>query len=351
MIEQRRNKGWLGSCQRVILFSFTLLIACAPQPLELLRPSTHLVWPASPLSPRIQYLGEIYSPQQMGFKKGFWEGVRDLLLGADDVSIVRPYGIEIDPKGRLWVLDPGSRRVHCFNLKEGRYQQLEAREEESLRSPIDLAVDDRGTVYFTDAEAGKIMRYQPDTRELRPLTPYRLDRPTGIAFSVSTGLLYVSDTANHEIVAVDRSGVERFRFGGRGSGPGQFNFPTDLWISGGRVYVTDALNSRVQIFSLEGVFVSAFGRAGDTPGSFAKPKGVATDSEGHIYVCDALFDAVQIFDDQGQLLLTFGESGSGPGQFWMPSGIFIDDKDTIYVADTYNRRVQVFRYLKDPEGI
>lgn len=261
--------------------------------------------------------------------------------------MVKPYGLYVDDRQHLFIVDPGSGVVHFLDQAAGRYRVIPAPGSPiSLQSPIDMTGDGQGHFYFTDSQAGCLYRYRLDDEKLEKLTGSPLRRPTGIAWHPKNNLLYVAETGRHQVVAFDRQGIERLRFGRHGDAPGAFNFPTAICVDHrGQVLVTDALNARIQVFTPEGQFVSSFGKPGDTSGTFAKPKGIAVDREGHMYVCDALFDAVQIFSPSGRLLLAFGESGSGPGQFWMPAGITIDADDLIYVADSYNQRVQVFRYL------
>jgi DNA-binding beta-propeller fold protein YncE len=248
---------------------------------------------------------------------------------------------------RLFIVDSGWGVVHLMDMGKGLYSVIPYGGERKFQSPIGVTGDDGDNVYITDSAAGTIWRYTVGQDSVQQFTPFKLGRPTGIAYSREKHLLYVSDTTAHQIIVFDLSGRERFRFGTRGSGPRQFNFPTDLFVDRlGRVFVTDPLNHRIQFFSPEGDYLGAIGQPGDAAGYLSKPKGVAVDSEGHIYVCDALQDAVQIFDENGQVLLSFGEQGDAPGEFWMPSGIYIDRDDTIYVSDTYNQRIQVFKYLK-----
>jgi DNA-binding beta-propeller fold protein YncE len=109
----------------------------------------------------------------------------------------------------------------------------------------------------------------------------------------------------------------------------------------------DSFNFRVQIFDADGKFVSKFGGIGTGFGQFSKPKGIGVDSEGHIYVSDAAFNNVQIFDQEGRLLLFFGEMGRRRGQFWLPAGLAVDAHDRIYVADQYNKRINVYQYLPE----
>ena len=350
---KRSGTGRMNWCLLGILAASFLFFACAPrQSVVPDQPERTIVWPGPPLEPRIQWIREIRTYQDAGTSKGFWQRFKNFIVGETETSILRPYGVFNDDRDCLFVVDTGAAVVHMMDTETGRYTMIEGENENTFRTPIAITGDDNGNVYITDADAGIVFRYNLKEGVLQRFTTFKLERPTGLAFSRARQLLYVTDTGAHQIIAIDLAGKERFRFGSRGVAPGQFNYPTDLCVDKiGRVIVTDAMNFRIQIFSPEGNLLEVFGQAGDSSGSFAKPKGLAIDSEGHIYVCDALFDTVQVFDDRGRLLLGFGDKGSKYGQFWMPAGIYIDRNDYIYVTDSYNQRVQVFKYLKDEDEI
>ena len=305
------------------------------------------VWPASPAPPRIAWQGEIRDFRDFRKRESFWQRLAGLIVGQRQAGLVKPYGIYADENGHLFAVDTGACRLYLLDNNDDSYKMIPHSDETPFLSPIDVTGDGMDTIFITDSKKGGLFRYSLDDDHLLEFQTVSLQRPTGIAYLREEKLLYVADTLAHQIVVLELDGRERFRFGERGVGPGQFNFPTAVAVSDcGMVVVTDALNGRIQIFAADGSFELEVGRPGDTSGTFAKPKGVALDSDCNIYVCDALFDAIQVFDRGGRLLLTFGDSGSGPGQFWMPTGIFIDRQDNIYVADSYNQRIQIFRYLK-----
>ena len=327
-----------------------LLTSCATATPSASPENRELFWPPAPFEPKIHWLKSIHNRNDAGITKSFWKKVVEFVAGEETDGIVKPYGIFVDAQERLFVADSGRGVVHQFNLKEKEYVLIGGGAKRVFMSPIALAGDDGGNLYITDSAAGTVFRYSIREKTMTPFLAGTVERPTGIAFNSRKRLLYIADTGSHQVFAFDVQGRERFRIGMRGERPGQFNFPTDIFVdSAGDLYVTDALNARIQIFTAEGTFLNMFGSAGDTAGYFAKPKGVAVDSEGHIYVSDAMQDSVQVYDKKGVLMLDFGEKGSGAGQFWMPSGLFIDGNDTIYVSDSYNQRVQIFKYLKDKE--
>ncbi|BCS53271.1 6-bladed beta-propeller [Geobacter sp. SVR] len=334
-------RSWKGF-GAVLLFIPLLLASCASAPPAAAPLSDRdLQWPA--VKPRIAWVRSIRDYHDASIRKGFWKRFAEFFTGEPDTHIGKPYGVLSDEQQRLFIADVSQARLHVMDSRENAYSVIG---EGILRSPIGIAMDDAENLYITDSGAGTIYRYSLRRQLLEPFVVYDFGRPTGIAYNRVNQLLYVSNTTEHQVAAYDVRGKQCFSIGRRGDGPGQFNFPTDLFVDEhGLLYVTDSLNSRISIFSPQGAYLKSFGSPGDSGGSFAKPKGVAVDSKGNIYVCDALLDAVQIFNDRGDLLLTFGSNGTANGQFWMPAGIYIDRNDTIFVADSYNRRIQVFKYL------
>jgi len=302
------------------------------------------VWPQAPEKPRIRHLMTITGFKEQG------ASLKTLFLGKGENTLVSPVAVAVGGDGRIAVADTGSKRVHLYLPKEERYVKVIRFESGEIVSPVSVAFDDELRLYVSDSFHGKIAVFDPRGEYLFSIVRTRngaLKRPTGLAYDREKKALFAVDTASHRIHAFTAKGEPLLSFGERGSGNGQFNFPTHIFRgSGGRLYVTDAMNFRVQIFDSSGGFIAAIGRHGDGSGDFSMPKGVASDSGGAIYVVDTLFDNVQLFDEKGEFLLTLGSRGYGPGQFWLPSGIFIDAVDKLYVCDTYNQRVQIFEIVK-----
>lgn len=353
----RRTISWIISRHKthrsMVVSAFVLLVSLLLSSCTIISTSREegvkheIQWPPQPLIARIVWVNEIRGYQDVGIDKSLWQRLAGFFSGVEDTRFGKPYGLFSDEQGRLFIVDVSSARVHVMDRKEKRYAIIGEGKEKIFLSPIAITGDDEENLYITDSGGGIIYRYSQRKKRLEPFIVADLGRPTGIAFNRKNRLLYITDTSAHQIAVFDLRGNERLRIGSHGDAPGQFNYPTDLFVDGtGRLYVTDALNSRISLFSAEGMHLKSFGRPGDSSGSFARPKGIAVDSTGNIYVCDALLDAVQIFNPDGELLLTFGSNGVAAGQFWMPSGIHIDSNDTIYVSDSYNRRVQVFKHLK-----
>lgn len=326
----------------IVLLSLALL-TCAPAGGGLEEQAVlyeSVVWPSPPQQPRIRLVGTFGRPEDLGIRPSFFGRLWGWIAGAEPRAMVRPYSIAA-AGNRLAVTDPGAGAVHLYDLAGRDYERIEMAGRQPLRSPVGAAmVGD--ALYIADSALAGIFVFDADGKLTRTLSG--LQRPTGLAWDPQGGRLYVTDTMSHSIVVLDPEGKRLFAFGRRGTGNGEFNFPSHITLSGGRLYVNDTMNFRIQVFDLQGNFLSSFGKHGDSAGNFAQPKGVGLDSEGHIYVVDALFNRVQIFNGKGELLLAFGGDGGAPGELWLPSGLFLM-QDRIYVADSYNRRVQVFQFL------
>ena len=331
----------------LIIFTFLSLTSteanAKDKPFEPFQ-ATSIVWPLPPEPARIAYVDSINKPSDIKANKGFFKKFVGFLLGERVERIVKPYGIAVDSKDRLIVVDAATARVHIFDMLRGKYSDIVSSSKFSFNIPIDVAVDANDNIYVSDSQSGSVLVFNSKGRFQFIIEGFV--RPTGLAIDNDDHILYVVDTGAHSIKVYDLRGTYIKKIGGRGFADGEFNFPTSIFVAGkGDIYVTDSMNFRVQKFNNDGRFLMALGSNGDGTGDMGRPKGVAVDSFGYIYVVDAIFDTVQIFDQDGLFLLNFGTTGSGPGEFWLPSAIFVDSKSRIYVADSYNERVQIFEYL------
>ena len=306
-----------------------------------------LVWPAPPEAPRIAFLGEFSTPADVGVSRSTWSRIRDFLAGSAPDALIQPMAVAATAGGeRIFIADHAAQLVYLFDRARGRFQRLQLADDQPLPSPVGLALAPDGRLFVTDSQLGRVFTAEPGSDLLRPLAlQENLRQPTGIAFDPDPGWLYVAETAAHRVSVFDQAGKLVKRIGSRGTGDGEFNFPTYLCLDGGRLMVADSLNFRVQFFDQQLRFTGSAGTLGSAPGSLPRPKGIAVDSAGHLYVVDAVLHVLQVFNRDGALLLALGAQGEQPGEFWLPNGLWIAPDDTIYVADSRNRRVQVFRYV------
>jgi sugar lactone lactonase YvrE len=190
-------------------------------------------------------------------------------------------------------------------------------------------------------------------------------QPQGMATSGTT--LYVADTENHAIRAIDlESGVvatlagtgEQAQPGGR-AGPGRstaLSSPWDLALADGVLYIAMAGTHQIWSLDLGTGAVAPFagtGREGLLDGpldqaSFAQSSGLALD-DGHLYVADSEVSAVRDIDLHSKLVTTvvgedlfvFGDQ-DGEGdvvRLQHPLGITAR-AGILFLADSYNHKIK-----------
>lgn len=139
----------------------------------------------------------------------------------------------------------------------------------------------------------------------------------------------------------------KLAFGGIGSCPGEFYFPTDLATdSTDQTYVVNKVtgeNGRVDIFSKDGIYVKSVGK-----NDLWIPYGIALDSQGDIYVSEETKSGqgrIAVFSSNGGFKFQRGVGTLSTD----PRGLAVDDQGNIYVADA--GKSMVFKLDADGIGV
>lgn len=315
-----------------------------------------LLWPRPPEVPRYLYAGQLVGEanfvreeaQPGTTLRSFFAWLAGLVTGEKTPETLRrPQSGVVDEQGRIYVTDVSAAAVYVFDSTSGTLGVWDRAEGlASFRSPTGIALGPGGRVLVADAELGLVAQLDRDGNPAKSIGRGVLQRPTGLAFDAARGRIYVADTHAHDIKVFDEQGVLQSVIGRRGSGEGEFNFPTYLTLAAGELYVTDSMNSRIQVLSLEdGRVRLRFGALGLYVGNLVRPKGVAVDSDGNIYVVESYYDHLLVFNRHGDFLMGFGGAGQATGRFFLPAGVWVDRRDRVFVADTMNGRVVLFQYL------
>jgi DNA-binding beta-propeller fold protein YncE len=132
------------------------------------------------------------------------------------------------------------------------------------------------------------------------------------------GNIWVVDATGHVIYKMNPEGRVLMRLGTRGvagSGPTNFNLPTDVGFAvNGDLYVTDGYGgARVVKFSRDGKYLSEWGKRGTGPGEFGLPHNIVVDGQGRVYVSDRDNQRIQIFDADGKFLSEWKGTGGVSG--------------------------------------
>ncbi len=194
------------------------------------------------------------------------------------------------------------------------------------------------------------------------------NHPQGMAFDRRASALYVADTENHTIRALDLASRQVTTIAGTGvqgrernvAGVGRdvaLNSPWDLVLRDGALYV--AMAGWHQIWkhnldtggtyphagqSLEGLVDGPLGRS-----SLAQPSGLTSDGE-YMYVADSESSAVRRldFDRRGQIeslvgldLFVFGDRDGAGDRALLQHPLGVTARDGyVYIADTYNNKIK-----------
>ncbi len=328
----------------------TFIAAGCHQPAGELFPVIDLpmVWPGQPETPRIEFIGTVSDSRDLKAAQSGLEIFKAAFRGPrPPIRFSRPHAVAYHPEGMLAIADSSGGAVHILNLRDRTHVIALGDEHQRFAEPVGVTWAGP-RLFISDAQLRQIIEMDQQGTVLQRFGENELLRPVGITYIPQRDQLYVVDGGAHVLHVYELTGRHVRSLGARGTGPGEFNFPTHIAYDGAhRLAIADTGNFRVQVLDLQGACLRVFGQKGDAAGDFALPKGVAFDSEGHLYVVDAQFENFQIFDPEGRLLLAVGREGSDLGQFSLPAGLTIDEQDRIWVADSANRRVQVFQYLKE----
>lgn len=193
---------------------------------------------------------------------GIW--MKDIPLDRIDGQKLIPASIAINTKNhRIYVV--GQVRKGCAVLDmEGRLirflkpkDRFDPEEPEQEVSLSDVYVDSQGRIYLLSEEMGRVYVYSSDEKLLfkagqKGGTPGKLSRPRGVAADPNEKIIYIVDYMRHVVQLLDyETGRYIGEVGGRGWGPGWFNYPVDITLdSKGIIYVSDLFNHRVQVMKV-----------------------------------------------------------------------------------------------------
>lgn len=163
--------------------------------------------------------------------------------------------------GKVYATD--THRVVVFDTQGNVLRQFgrSSVSSEALDHPNGIAVDSSGRIYVSDSNNNRLVAYSADGRPLwsadarvsgsasQSANPFVL--PRGLTL-LADGSILVADPLGQQIVRLADGGRLLARYGSRGSGPGQLNFPNDLAARNGLILVADKENNRVQVVRLGG---------------------------------------------------------------------------------------------------
>jgi sugar lactone lactonase YvrE len=260
-----------------------------------------------------------------------------------------PESIAVDNIGNVYVYDRAMCLIHKFT-SDGKLISTWGSGRVaggSTRLLYGIAVDPSGNIYGTNDDLYCVEKFTPDGELISKWGQFGSgDGQFGIMMGIavdSDGNIYVVDTNNFRIQKFTTDGKFVCKWGSVGSGDGQFIRPYGIAVDRiGNVYVSEITNQRIQKFTSDGRFICKWGSVGSGDGQFNGPWGIAVDSIGNVYVSEYVGCRIQKFTSDGKFITKWGSMGSGDGQFNRPHGVAVDGSGNVYVADTDNERIQKF---------
>lgn len=179
--------------------------------------------------------------------------------------------------------------------------------------PYGLDVDARGHVYLADFDSNTLRVFAPDGQILgtffgeKGADDGQFHGINDVVVDNLRGLLYLTDNTNCRIqqFALTWTPVltltHRLSFGNYGAGPGQLAYPQGMAVHepSGELYVADHANQRVQVFDTEGRALRSFAPQGISTWQVLQ---VDVSTDGRVYATDSFNNAIWVFDTMGNTL-------------------------------------------------
>jgi sugar lactone lactonase YvrE len=233
----------------------------------------------------------------------------------------------------------------------------------AVEDPSSIVIDDVGNLIVADTRNHRILKVTPEgsvfviagtgdggySGDGGPAARATLNRPTGVALD-RDGRLFIADTRNHVVRAVDKAGVittiagsgkKGYSGDGQRATSAQLQEPFDIEVeSDGTLYVADGGNLRIRKVTPDGAIHTALKLA-------VQPFALALDQADNLYISQ--FRKVLKYSHAGRLETVAGsdyQGGDGDGReatnarFANILGLAVDSEGAVYLSDQNALRIR-----------
>ncbi len=321
---------------------------------------------------------------------------------ANASSLYLPYGVVVDPAGKMYISDTFNTRVRMVDTN-GKIWTIAGNgtfgysgdggpaANAEVNQPSGMALDGAGNLYFADSGNHVIRRIDAVSSVITTVagtpgnagfagdggaaTAAKLSGPEGIAFDAA-GDLYIADTGNDVVRKVDATSGTITTIAGV---PGVAGYNTEgtattSWLDmpwgvavglDGAVYIADTGNSRIRrvmggvISTVAGSNYASFGGDGGPAiqAAMIQPYGIAMDPAGDLYIADSGNHCIRKVSPgsgvaNGTAIIqtiigvpdSEGFAGDGKAankaELNGPYALFFAQNGDFYFADTHNDRIR-----------
>jgi sugar lactone lactonase YvrE len=270
----------------------------------------------------------------------------------DGMTMGAAASVAFDAKGQLFVLTRGDKTFFEFN-PDGTF--VRAFGDKLFTRSHGLRIDREGNLWATDVGGHVVVKLNREGQALltigtkgeagewnEAVGSRRLNQPNDVVIAPN-GDVFVAQGhtpgagGDARVLKFDKTGKFIKSWGGKGSGPGQFQVAHGIAIDAkGLLWVADRENQRIQVFDQNGAFVRE-----------VKYKGLPCSIDigrQYMYMVNGFAGQVLRLDLDGKVLAAIGKPGNGPGEFGEAHMIAVSQKDEIFVADSVN--AALVRFVK-----
>jgi sugar lactone lactonase YvrE len=262
----------------------------------------------------------------------------------EGVTMGATAAVAFDASGHLWVLTRGAVAFFEFDEK-GTY--LRSFGEKLFTRAHGLRIDREGNLWAGDVGAHTVRKFSRDGQVLLTIGTAgeagewneatgtrKLNQPNDVVVAES-GDIFIAQghtpgpKGDARVLKFDKTGKFLAQWGGKGTGPGQFEVAHGVAIDAkGLLWVADRENQRIQVFDQRGTFVREMKYAG-------LPCAMDIGRE-YVYMVNGFAGQVVRMDLSGKVLSVVGRPGKGPGEFGEAHFVAVSPRQDVFVADSVN---------------